>query len=48
MNINLAKCILEENCDEYFNQALFIELHVHVVVKNLHSQCDQKRDDKQL
>ncbi len=48
MNNKLVKCILEKNRDEYFNQVLFIELHVHVVVKNLHFQCDQKRDDKQL
>jgi hypothetical protein len=38
---NLAKCILEESRDEYFNQALFIESYVHVVVWDLNSQCDQ-------
>jgi hypothetical protein len=48
MNNNLAKCILEESRDEYFNQALFIELHVHVVIEDLHSQCSQKSDDEEL
>jgi hypothetical protein len=48
MNNNLAKCILEENRDEYFNQILFIEFHVHVVIKDLHSQCNQKSDDEEL
>jgi hypothetical protein len=38
MNNNLAKCILEESRDEYFNQALFIELHVHVVIEDLLSR----------
>jgi hypothetical protein len=48
MNNNLAKCILEESRDEYFNQVLFIEFHVHVVIEDLHSQCSQKSDDEEL
>jgi hypothetical protein len=48
MNNNLAKCILKENRDEYFNQVFFIELHVHVVIENLHSQCNQKNNDEEL
>jgi hypothetical protein len=48
MNNNFAKCILEENRDEYFNQVLFIEFHVHVVIEDLHSQCSQKSDDEKL
>ncbi len=39
MNNNLAKNVLEENRDEYFNQVLFIELKIHVVIEDLHSQC---------
>jgi hypothetical protein len=48
MNNNLAKNVLEENRDEYFNQILFIELEIHVVIEDLHFQCNQKNDDEEL
>ncbi len=48
MNNNLAKSVLEESRDEYFSQALFIELEIHVVIEDLHSQCSQKSDDEEL
>ncbi len=48
MNNNLAKNVLKKNRDEYFNQVLFIEFEIHVVIKDLHSQCSQKNDDEEL
>ncbi len=48
MNNNFAKSVFEENRDEYFSQALFIEFEIHVVIEDLHSQCSQKSDDEKL